>query len=145
MQKWVRFGATSTIVLCCTMIGFGIEQFIQGSTVNDTNEVTGGIILILFFAAVGAGCYFLFKKLSAWNRGAWVTMTNERKVLLFLLTLPGALLSIITVGIFIVIFSALIGGVGGFAKDEIRAGKRAEFRSDVEVGVRNALKRKGFR
>lgn len=146
MQKWVRFGATSTIVLCCIMVLFGIEQIVQGNVVHDPNEITGGIILTPFFIVVGTSIFFFFKLLGAWKRGAaWDKMNGGRKFLLFLFTLPGGILSIFTVGIFIVLFGAAIGAGGGFARDEAREAQRAEFRSDVEIGVRNALKRKGFK
>jgi Trk-type K+ transport system membrane component len=112
--------------------------------VNPADPTYLRIIMFLSFTFVGLVSFFLFKKLGVWDRAAWTTMSGSRKSLLFFLTLPGALSGAVRVGIFVLILSALIGGAGGFLRDETREARRAELRSDVKAAVHKEFKKHGF-
>jgi ABC-type multidrug transport system permease subunit len=136
MRKWVRFGAVSTLVFCVIMVGGGLFD----------NNLTGIDRLCAFalFVPVGIGCFFLFRQFGVWDRAAWATMSDGRKALLFLVTLPGALFAAVTVGIIVLAVSAFLGGAGNVARSEVREARRAELRSDIKTAVDKEFKRHGL-
>ncbi len=136
LRKWVRFGAVSTLIFCILMVGGGL--FINNLTSAER------LFAFLFFVPVGIGCFYLFKNFGVWDRTAWATMSDGRKTLLFLVTLPGALFAAVTVGIIVLAVSAFLGGMGDIARTEVRDARRAELRSDIKTAVHKEFKKHGF-
>lgn len=139
MRKLIDFGAGFTVawlILGIIISTISLVGVVVGSASNGGIGV--GVIITGIVVTVGliVGYFFLMKKLGVWNESAWYTMSGGRKTALFLLVLPGLLVSII----FIIILAIF----GVFSETAGEALKRAKFRSDVESAVHQELERHGF-
>jgi hypothetical protein len=139
VRKLVKFGATMTIILF--ILGGIMPLFGLIGSAGSGSSGTGILALLILGQAIwDVGYIVLLKKLGAWDDLAWDRMGEGRKMLLFLLTLPGVI-----GGIWLVIILFLTGYFG--EKAAIAAAKseaRAQIRSDIETTVRNEFDRRGY-
>lgn len=139
MRKLVKFGATMTIILF--ILGGIMPLFGLIGVASNGSSGTGIFALLILGQAIwDVGYIVLLKKLGAWDDLAWDRMGEGRKMLLFLLTLPGVI-----GGIWLVVILFLTGYFG--EKAAIAAAKseaRAQIRSDIETTVRNEFDRRGY-